>query len=575
MKQKTSLVHTLLFTLLGVLAACQDDATTVGLFDTPGITRVTDLNDHPDIVEVFLIAGVGETRYLKSGPAQVWAYRDGARPGLELQVPGPLIEAKQGDKVIVHFRNDLPEGTTIHWHGLRVPNHSDGTPSTQHEVLPGAEFRYEFVAHDEGTFWYHPHVRGDTQVERGLYGMVVVRGGPRVPVTRERALVLDDVKLTSTGALSDSTTSLDIMLGRLGNFIVANGIVDGSLRVERGARERWRIVNTANGRYFNLRLPGHVFQVIGWDGGLLKSPYETETLLVAPGERYDLIVELRAQPGAKVPLETIHYDRGHGVPDPGPQRVVTLDFVGDVRESPGPLPPIWGAPVDLMPPADARLVELDLDEESINGGEDVRFTINEKAWPDGLVLHGRSGEVAVWTVHNESEMDHPFHLHGMFFRVLDVNGIPPMQVGWKDTVNVPKESALRFVVQYGDPGTWMYHCHILEHAERGMMGDLKLSQGHDESADASVPHSEVPDAGVADGAVALGMDAMLPDGATPMFDATPPLTSEPSDTPSPEGGLSMGVDGGVCEADGGAMLIGPGVPFAQPCSELLLDAASN
>lgn len=461
---------------MALLVACDDDAP-AGATDlaTPGVVAATDLNDAPDVVEVVLIAGVAETRYLRSGPAQVWGYRDGAHARGSAGVPGPLIEAKQGDRVIVHFRNELPEGTTVHWHGVRVPSASDGTPSTQVEVPPGGEYRYEFTARDEGTFWYHPHVRGDTQVERGLYGMLIVRGGPTVPVAIERALVLDDVKLNADGTLSDSTTSLDIMLGRLGNFILANGRVDGVIRVESGSRERWRIVNTANGRYFNLRLPGHAFRVIGWDGGLLETPYDTETLLVAPGERYDVLVELHGAVTSRVPLETLHYDRGHEVPDPGPQSVLTLAFDREAAAAPPPLPAQWGAPIALTPGASARERSLVLAEQSLNGGEDVRFTINDQAFPQGLVLDGRSGDVEVWSVRNDSEMDHPFHLHGHFFRVLDVGGTPPSHQGWKDTVNVPKKSTLRFLVQYGEPGQWMFHCHILEHAERGMMGDLRLA----------------------------------------------------------------------------------------------------
>lgn len=447
-----------------------------------GADVLTDMNDQPDVVEVSLVAGPAEVSYLQTGPAQAWAYRDGARAGAVGSVPGPLLEAKQGDKVIVHFRNELPEGTTIHWHGLRVPNLADGTPSTQAEVPPGGEFRYEFVARDEGTFWYHPHVRSDTQVERGLHGMVIVRGGPPIEVATERALVLDDVKLNASGTLSDSTTSLDIMLGRLGNFVLANGKIGSVVQVVSGSRERWRLVNTANGRYFNLRLPGHRLRVIGWDGGLLAAPYEVETLLIAPGERYDVLVDLQGAVGSEISLETIHYDRGHEIPDPGPQPVVKLRFTSQTTAPLATLPTTWGLPVELAPSPAATVRHLKLGEQTINDGADVRFTINDRAFPDVPTIQGREGDVEVWAVQNDSEMDHPFHLHGNFFRVLDVNGVVPAEVGWKDTVNVPRKSTLRFAVQYGESGTWMYHCHILEHAERGMMGELKLV-----GRDAAVP----------------------------------------------------------------------------------------
>jgi FtsP/CotA-like multicopper oxidase with cupredoxin domain len=472
------------------------------VLETPGAVPITDLNDLPNVVEVQLVASPGEVQYLPAGPAKVWGYRDGAKPGSPVTVPGPLIQVKQGDRVIVHLKNELPEGTTIHWHGLRVPNRSDGTPSTQAEVPPGGKFRYEFTAHDEGTFWYHPHVRGDTQVERGLYGMLIVHGGPRVDVAAERALVLDDVKLNAKGELSDSTTSLDIMVGRIGNHFLVNGIPEGTIKVMNGARERWRLVNTANGRYFKLRLPGHSFRVIGWDGGLLAEPYSTDALLITPGERYDVLVELTGAVGSVVTLESVHYDRGHSLPDAGPQPLLKLAIVANVSKPPAPLPPVWGAPVELAAPANATGPELELEEETIKDGQDVRFTINGKPFPEVPPIAGREGDVQVWTIHNETEMDHPIHLHGMFFRVLDVNGVAPAHIGWKDTVNVPQKAKLRFVVQYGDPGVWMYHCHILEHAERGMMGELHLSPRNG---------PPLPDAG-AHGAPHGGGDAGVVDG---------------------------------------------------------------
>lgn len=520
--------------VLAAAAACSDEGEKTEVpVETPGIERITDVNEAPDIVEVQLVAEPTEVRYLTTGPAQIWAYRDGAKPGAKAHVPGPLIEAKQGDKVIVHFRNALPEGTTLHWHGIKVPNASDGTPATQVEVPPGGEFRYEFEARDEGTFWYHPHVRGDIQIERGLYGMLVVHGGPPVPVRTERVLLLDDVKLNASGTLSASTTSLDIMLGRLGNFLLANGLVNPTLPVESGSRERWRLVNTSNGRYLNLRLPGHTFQVIGWDGGLLELPYATETLLIAPGERYDVLVEPRGAVGSRVSLETVYYDRGHDVPDPGPEPILQLAFAGASSTDMPPLPSTWGAPAALTVPPNPARRTLVFEEQTIGGGEDVRFSFSGKAFPDGLVLEATERDVEVWTLRNDTEMDHPFHLHGHFFRVLDVSGTPPAHRGWKDTVNVPKKSTVQLAVQYGEPGAWMYHCHILEHAERGMMGTLRIAQAAQPGGgamDGGVPI--VHDAGlVADAGLPHELDAAVDAG--PGMPSPAPRASDASSPPAP------------------------------------------
>jgi FtsP/CotA-like multicopper oxidase with cupredoxin domain len=465
---------------IGVLAAvavvaCSEAPTSSS--SAPTLKTATDVNPADDVVEVRLVAAPAEASLLPGTRASVWAYRDEAGEG-PATVPGPVIRAKQADRVIVHLRNELPEATTIHWHGVRVPPASDGTLATQAVVQPGTEFTYDFVATDAGTFWYHPHVRADVQVERGLHGLLVVSGGTDVPVDADREFVLDDVKVESDGSLSSATDALDVMLGRQGNVLLVNGRVRPEIAVKAGGRERWRFVNVANGRYFNLRLGADKFLVVGWDGGLLAEPYTADTLLIAPGERYEVVVTPSGNPGGEVSLETIYYDRGHNIPDPGPKVLMTINLVASEGPTSAstPLPKVWAPPAELdVPPGAAeRLVVLS--ENEVTGGDPV-FLINGAAFPEVPAIHATSGAVETWTVRNDSEMDHPFHLHGMFFRLLDVGGAPPAHDGWKDTVNVPRKQSLRFAVQYGAPGTWMYHCHILEHAERGMMAELVLSAG--------------------------------------------------------------------------------------------------
>lgn len=441
---------------------------------TGAMVPVKDTNPDPNVVEINLVASAGRQWYLPDGPASIWGYRDGSVNGSTAAVPGPLIQAKQGDTVIIHFENELPEGTTIHWHGVRVPNGSDGTLATQAEVPPGGRFDYTFVAVDAGTFWYHPHVRGDVQVERGLYGMLVVQGGVQVPVTEEREFILDDVKLEATGELSTTTDPLDVMLGRQGNVLLVNGSKAGQIELEVRGRERWRFVNAANGRYFNLQIPGQQFRVIGWDGGILASPYVADTLLIAPGERYEVLVELEGAGGPQLSLQNVYYDRGHDQPDPGPQDLLRIRLSGGAVAL-GALPGTWGVAPSLPVDDTTAVEQLVLSEDEGAPGQDPAFFINGRSFPDVDPLAGAAGDVAIWSIRNDSEMDHPFHLHGMFFSVLDVNGTPPEHAGWKDTVNVPQQSTLRFAVRYGVPGEWMFHCHILEHAERGMMSSIVLS----------------------------------------------------------------------------------------------------
>jgi FtsP/CotA-like multicopper oxidase with cupredoxin domain len=462
-------MHKRVLAMLVVIGCGAQDAP-----DEPTLATLVDVNPDAAIVEVNLVAVPSTAAFLDGKPADTWAYRDGSVAGSMGMTPGPLLDVPLGAHVIVHFRNELPDPTTIHWHGLRVPNTSDGTPVAQAPVASGGTYDYEFDALDAGTFWYHPHVEGDVQVERGLYGPVVVRGGVSPEVAADRVFVLDDVKLEATGKLSTTTDPLDVMLGRLGNVILANGRANATLTVAAGSRERWRFVNAANGRYFHLALPGHAFLVIGWDGGMLAAPYMSDTLLIAPGERYDVLVDLTGDVGTSVPLQTVYYDRGHEIPDPGPLAVLAVRFGSRAPAPPAELPATWGSYAPLPVDSTTPVRTLVLDEQEV-GLAEPKFMINGAQYPDVTPIAGVANAVEIWEIRNDSEMDHPFHLHGTFFQVLDIGGVAPDHLGWKDTVNVPQRQTLRFAVRYGDPGRWLYHCHILEHAERGMMGELEVS----------------------------------------------------------------------------------------------------
>jgi FtsP/CotA-like multicopper oxidase with cupredoxin domain len=405
-------------------------------------------------------------------PAEVWAFRDGAAPDAAGAIPGPMLVANLGDQVIVHFRNDLPEPTTIHWHGLRVPNDADGTPASQLEIPPGGTYDYEMTIVDAGLYWYHPHVEADVQIERGLYAPILIHGGTEPDVAADRVFVLDDVKIESTGELSTTTDALDLMLGRQGNVVLVNGTREASITAAAGSRERWRFVNTANGRYFQLDLPGHAFRVIGWDGGLVDAPYETERVLLAPGERYDVLVELAGAAGDELALRTVHYDRGHNIPDPGPIDLVRIALAAP-DDAPDPLPDTWGDVASIATDAATPRRTFTLREDDTDPNNPV-FSINDEVFPDITPLTASPGAIEIWEIANESEMDHPFHLHGMSFQLLDSDAQPVAPLAWKDTVNVQRESSVLVAVEVGPLGRWMFHCHILEHAERGMMGELEV-----------------------------------------------------------------------------------------------------
>ena len=432
--------------------------------DPIALVPVTDENPDPNVVEVSLEARESTKVYGASPPTPVWTY--------EGSVPGPFIDAKVGDRVIVKFKNSLPEATTIHWHGIRLPATMDGTMAMQNPIPPGGTFRYEYVFKDPGLYWYHPHMRSDIQVQKGLHGAIRVRGPNDPVVDQERVLMLDDVRLKADGTLAEYLDDTAKMMGREGNTLLVNGITDATIPMRAGASIRLRLVNVANGRFFNLRLPGHTWRVIGTDGGLLAKPYDTEKLLIAPGERYDVMLIANGAPSSAIDLMNDAYDRGH---DSGNRPSMTVAHVRFTDEAPladRKLPDAFPGVVAL--PAASRSVPIVLNEGQRNN--ELVFTVNDAIYPDVPPIMVENGGLRVLDVKNDSEMDHPFHLHGFFFQILEKNGVAQVleSSGNKDTVILPAKSAMKLVSRFDEPGHWMYHCHILEHAEGGMMGEVHV-----------------------------------------------------------------------------------------------------
>ncbi|MFN7130973.1 MAG: multicopper oxidase family protein [Myxococcales bacterium] len=435
------------------------------------LPRAVDLNPDPTVVEVRLEARPSQVALLEGTQTPAWTY-DG-------HLPGPLIEARVGDRLIVHFTNALPEPTTIHWHGVRVPAEMDGTTRMQQPIAPGGTFRYEFTLLDAGLYWYHPHHRSHEQVEKGLYGVLLVRGEDAVDAP-ERVLVLDDVLVGDDGQPLAPTDG-DEMMGREGNLVLVNGRAAPAVTVAPGSWERWRVVNASNARYYALALPGHALVQIGSDGGWLTAPERRDTILLTPGERLDLLVHFDRAPGTTARLTSRAHTRGHAVTIPEVELLEVRYGDGPAQQSPSPVPARLAQITPLAPgPAVRRFVLSEEDasgEHAGHGGGSGRtvFRINGEAFPNITPVRVALGDVETWELVNDSGMDHPFHLHGYFFQPLTVAGAAqPLQ--WKDTVNLPPRSTTRVAVAYTDyAGSFMYHCHILEHAEHGMMGELEVT----------------------------------------------------------------------------------------------------
>ncbi len=374
------------------------------------------------------------------------------------QVPGPMIEANVGDTVEVRLTNSLPQATTIHWHGIRVPAEMDGTEAVQPAVEPGQTFVYRFVLPDAGTFWYHSHTNETEQLERGLYGVVVVRGVDEPSFDGDRELLLDDLKLDPDGKVAPFGDEHEHHAGREGDVRLVNGRQEPGLEIAGGTIERWRVVNAANTRFVRLSIGGRSFRIIGTDGGLLPEPISATEVLVTPGERVDLAVG-PFEEGEHLAIEALPYDRGKGETPP---EVFAMLRVGPAAASQALIPATLREIEPLVPANAEPTRTIDLKALMHTGH-------HQRADPV------RVGDLQVWDLVNETGQDHPFHLHGFFFQVVHEEGKPPPALAWKDTVNVPRKSRARIAWLPDDrPGEWMYHCHILEHHAMGMMAHFAV-----------------------------------------------------------------------------------------------------
>lgn len=490
---------------LGVvlMSSCarRDSADTPTLEENPGIVAAVDKNPDPQTFELDLVARTASVELTPGKKTLAWTYNG--------TVPGPFIDVAVGTRLLIHFKNELPQATTIHWHGMRLPNAMDGAMVVQDPVKPGGTFEYSFTVRDPGLYWFHPHHRSDSQIERGLYGVIRVRGPSEPRADHEHVVVLDDVRLLADGSLPgdlDDYAMLppDLKLyGRWSDTLLMNGRTDRSLSLRAGAIHRFRFLNTANLRYFNLTIPGHTFRVIGTDGGLFEKPYDATHILIGPSERYDALVIPTGAVGAEVPLVSDAFSRAE---DDTPQPAVTalrMKIVSAVsgRALPDSLPGV-GQPRLSVPDGEPTLIQLD--QGTQGGGEgytfpsdemdplvgkdgDPIFVINKKAGSDIPPIEVKLGETKKFKIHNVSHQIHVFHLHGFFFQIVDTDDrYDPakkpfamrrelMDQAQKDSVTVRSGFSVTVVARFDDePGRWMYHCHIPEHAQRGMMSEIRV-----------------------------------------------------------------------------------------------------
>lgn len=393
--------------------------------------------------------------------------------GFNQQVPGPLLKAQKGDTLVVTVKNNLPEPTIVHWHGIRLPASMDGTGEVQKPIMPGESFEYRFVVPDAGTFWYHSHQNETVQMERGLYGGIVVEDeNDPVVVDNERMLLLDDMKLNANNAFAKQGSLgrwIERHDGREGATCLVNGREDAVLQLYAGQQERWRIVNASSARYIRLSLGGKPFRVIATDGGLLESPRTETELLLTPGERFDIVVGPFGV-GEVFSIDALPYNRTTFL-RAKKHRYATVQVLEE-KSSHAHIPNQLTT-IEPLAPRDAEITRSVMLSVGPSLRRGIDFLVNkERHYQDQPI---RVGELQVWEVVNASLMDHPFHLHGFFFQVLEEDGKEPAYKAWKDTYNLKPKSRIRIAwMPDNRPGKWMYHCHILEHHAAGMMAHFDV-----------------------------------------------------------------------------------------------------
>jgi len=418
----------------------------------------------------------------------IWAFNGTA--------PGPELRFRQGERVRIAVRNSLPQDTTVHWHGVRLPNAMDGVPHvTQPPIAPGGEFVYEFDLPDAGTFWYHPHEKSHEQVGRGLYGAFVVAERDPPPVDRDVTWVLSDFRLTPQAAHAADWDSMFDMShdGRVGNTVAVNGKFtarDGAFEVTRGERVRLRLVNAAVARIFALRFRDHAPVVIANDGQpVTPHPPENGLIVLGPGMRADLILDCRGERGKRYEVADEFYPRSR-------ERLLWLAY----RDAPAIESESRDAPVALKPnplaePDVARATrhEILFEGGAMSprmmgrgmagmgaGGHPMLWFINDRAVPDDHRAHEpmldlKLGGHYVFAMRNDTAWYHPIHLHGLAFRIVARNGQPTRWREWADTALMAPRERVDIAFVADAPGTWMFHCHVLAHQHAGMMTTIRVA----------------------------------------------------------------------------------------------------
>ncbi|TLX63782.1 multicopper oxidase family protein [Stutzerimonas nosocomialis] len=415
-----------------------------------------------------LIAAPLDVELVPGHVTPAWAY-GGQAPGLELR-------ARQGDWLRVRFVNQLPEPTTIHWHGIRLPLEMDGVPYvSQLPVLPGEHFDYRFRVHDAGSFWYHPHTTSAEQLGRGLVGPLIVDERDGSGFRHERTLCLKNWHVDKQGAFTDFSIAREAArVGTLGLLSSINGRHLPDIELPAGQVVRLRLINVDNTMTYRLNLPDGQARIYALDGNPVAPRPLGKEYWLGPGMRLDLA--LRVPPvGQSLSLRN------------GPMRLASLRSVAS-EDAPGE----WPAPLPANPVAEPDLQRAEMlrfnfewsgavSSNVEQGGAHQFWQINGEAWDindktcaDRPIARLKKDGHYILEFRNLSQYQHPIHLHGMSFKVIGSNR-RQIEPYFTDTFLLGKNETARVALVADNPGVWMLHCHVIDHMETGLMAAIEVA----------------------------------------------------------------------------------------------------
>lgn len=407
---------------------------------------------------------------------------------------GPTIKVRNGQRVKLKVVNDLNERTTVHWHGLHVPSKWDGGP--RQVIKPGDDWLPEFtIDQPAATLWYHPHAMGLTaeQVYQGLAGLFIIEdevsSALEIPKTYgidDFPLVLQDRRFHRDGSFAYARSMMDIMHGVIGNHLLVNGALWPNLAVPKG-KVRLRILNGSNSSIYRIGFADkRTFYQIATDGGFQEQPVALKSLLLSAGERAEIIVNFQENSlGSRTSL-LVDQQTGY--------RFEAMQFtVGSPSDKTYAMPSTLTR-IDWIPEQEAAKTRRFVMETMSMGGGRMGMGMMGRGMMGGrLTINGKNmdinridekvklGTTEIWEISNRSAMmmslPHSMHLHDVQFQILDRNGTPPpaYEMGRKDTVLIPPGETVRIIARFKDyTGVYMYHCHLLEHEDNGMMGQFEV-----------------------------------------------------------------------------------------------------